>query len=95
MKACRHLLRFLAVTKAPYLADPTGKQDATTAIRQALNDARDARRITCLPAGRYLGSYTIEGVRGTVRWDRWPSAMSSSSSPRWAKNAEPARARFP
>ncbi len=65
-------LGFLDVTKAPYLADPTGKQDATAAIQQALNDARDARLVTYLPAGRYLVSGTIEGVIGTVKWDHWP-----------------------
>lgn len=63
---------FLDVTKVPYLADRTGKQDATAAIQQALNDARDARLITYLPAGRYLVSATIEGVMGTVKWDHWP-----------------------
>ena len=63
---------FLDVTKAPYLADPTGKRDATAAIQQALNDARDARLITYLPAGRYRVSDTIEGVVGTVKWDTWP-----------------------
>ncbi|MBP7142290.1 MAG: hypothetical protein KBA71_10315 [Opitutaceae bacterium] len=63
---------FLDVTKAPYLADPTGKIDATAAIQQALQDARDAQLVTYLPAGRYLVSDTIEGIVGTVKWDRWP-----------------------
>lgn len=63
---------FLDVTKAPYLADPSGVQDATAAIQQALNDARDARLVTYLPAGRYRVSDTIEGIVGTVKWDTWP-----------------------
>lgn len=95
MKACRHLLRFLDVTKAPYLAEPFGTQYATATIQQALNDARDMRLVTYLPASRHLGSYTIEGVRGTVRCDHRRAAMSSPSCPRWARNAEPACALFP
>lgn len=63
---------FFDVTKAPYLADPTGKQDSTAAIQRAVNDARDAQMITYLPAGRYLVSDTIVGVQGTVKWDHWP-----------------------
>ncbi|MDP3070980.1 MAG: glycosyl hydrolase family 28-related protein [Opitutaceae bacterium] len=64
-------LGFLDVTKAPYLADPTGRQDATAAIQRALNDARDAQMITYLPTGRYLVSATIEGLVGTVVPDQW------------------------
>lgn len=63
---------FLDVTKAPYLADPTGQRDSTAAIQRAVRDGRDARLVTYLPAGRYLVSDTIEGVMGTVRWDHWP-----------------------
>jgi hypothetical protein len=67
-------LGFLDVTKAPYLADPTGKQDATAAIQRAVNDARDAQLVTYLPAGRYLVTDTIVGVQGTVKWDQWHHA---------------------
>ena len=63
---------FLDVTKSPYNADPTGNRDATAAIQQAIGDARDARLVTFLPAGRYLVSETIEGIVGTVEWDDWP-----------------------
>ena len=69
-------LGFLDVTKAPYLADPTGKKDATAAIQQALNDARDARLVTYLPAGRYLVSATIEGIMGTMTTPIGPSMAS-------------------
>lgn len=65
-------LGFLDVTKAPYSADPTGREDATEAIQRAIDDARDARLVTYLPAGRYLVSDTIQGVIGVVRWDDWP-----------------------
>ncbi|MFZ5830415.1 MAG: glycosyl hydrolase family 28-related protein, partial [Planctomycetota bacterium] len=59
----------LDVTKAPYSADPTGEEDATAAIQQALRDARDARLVTYLPAGRYRVSDTIQAVVGVVQWD--------------------------
>lgn len=63
---------FLDVTQAPYRADATGRRDATGALQRALDDARDAQLVTYLPAGRYLVSDTIQGVVGTVKWDRWP-----------------------
>ncbi len=62
----------LDVTKSPYEADPTGESDATTALQQALKDARDTRSVCYLPAGRYLVSGTIEGIQGIVNWDEWP-----------------------
>lgn len=64
-------LGLLDVTRAPYGADPSGQRDSTAAIQQAIEDARDARLVTYLPAGRYLVSDTIEGVQGTVRRDEW------------------------
>lgn len=63
---------YIDVTSAPYLADSTGKKDATAAIQQALKDARDARMVCFLPAGRYLVSKTVTGIQGTVEWDNWP-----------------------
>lgn len=60
------------VTLPPYNADSTGRKDASRAIQQALKDARDARMITYLPAGRYLVSETITGIQGTIEWDQWP-----------------------
>lgn len=56
----------LDATKSPYSADPTGRRDATTAIRQAMEDARDARMVTYLPAGTYLVSDTITCIQGIV-----------------------------
>lgn len=52
----------LDVTRAPYCADPTGRTDSTLAIQRALNEGRDARCTTYLPAGTYLVSDTLEGV---------------------------------
>jgi hypothetical protein len=62
----------LDVTKSPYNADPTGNQDSTEALQQALNDARDARLITFVPSGRYLVSDTITGIKGIVLNARFP-----------------------
>jgi hypothetical protein len=63
---------YLDVTQPPYNADPSGRRDATAALQQAVKDARDARLITFLPAGRYLISDTIQGIQGTVKRDDWP-----------------------
>lgn len=52
----------LNVTQAPYCADPTGRTDSTLALQRALNEGRDARCTTYLPAGTYLVSDTLEGV---------------------------------
>jgi hypothetical protein len=65
-------LGILDVTQAPYNADPTGTRDATTALQQAIDDARDARMITYLPAGRYRISDTLVGTQGTVTHEHWP-----------------------
>ncbi len=62
----------LDVTAAPYHADPTGRRDATAALQAAIRDARDARLICHLPAGRYLVSDTLSGIQGVVEWDHWP-----------------------
>jgi hypothetical protein len=61
----------LDATKAPYSADPTGRQDATQALQQALKDARDARLITYLPGGTYRVSDTLTCIQGQVRRDQW------------------------
>ncbi len=52
-------LGFLDVTKAPYLADSTGKADATKAIQQAVNDARENQMVCFFPSGTYLISAMI------------------------------------
>lgn len=49
----------LDVTKAPYLADPTGRVDSTSAIQRAVSDARDHWLVCFFPTGTYLISDTI------------------------------------
>lgn len=64
-------LGLLDVAKAPYLADPSGVRDSSNAIQRAMADARDARLVTYLPAGRYLVSRTLTCIQGVVTRDRW------------------------
>lgn len=52
-------LGILDVTKAPYNADPTGVNDSTAAIQQAVNDSCSERLICFFPSGTYLISDTI------------------------------------
>jgi len=60
----------LDVTQAPYGADPTGSRDSTTAIQQAIDDARDARLVVYFPPGIYLVSNTIEAAQRHIAVDR-------------------------
>lgn len=58
----RPIIADVVATEAPYFADPTGKSDATDAIRRALNDVGAAGGGTVfLPIGRYSvrGSITV------------------------------------
>ena len=48
---------FISATGTPYLADPTGKVDATNAIQSCINDTVAKRAACVLPAG----IYTISG----------------------------------
>lgn len=52
-------LGLLDVTRAPYAADPTGVRDSTTAIQDAVNDARDRQLVCFFPSGTYLISEMI------------------------------------
>ena len=52
-------LGYLDVTKPPYLADASGKNDSTEAIQKAVNDARDFQYVCFFPEGVYLVSDTI------------------------------------
>lgn len=61
----------LDASKAPYLADPSGKRDSSKAIQTAMEDARDARLVTFLPAGRYRVSNTLTCIQGVVARDHW------------------------
>jgi len=50
---------FLDVTKKPYLADASGKNDCTAAVQKAVNDARDFQYVCFFPSGTYLLSDTV------------------------------------
>jgi hypothetical protein len=52
-------LGYLDVTRKPYFADPSGKNDSTDAIQKAVNDARDFQYVCFFPKGVYLVSDTI------------------------------------
>lgn len=61
----------LTVTKAPYLADPTGGQDATQAIQKALDDAgQSGGGVVFLPAGTYRLTLPESGSRSALRISR-------------------------
>ena len=48
------------VTAKPFSADPSGKEDSTKALQQAINFARDHQMATFFPQGNYLISNTLE-----------------------------------
>ncbi|MCB9466618.1 MAG: hypothetical protein H6682_23175 [Candidatus Eisenbacteria bacterium] len=53
----------LDVTEAPYFADPTGGADATAAIQNALEDARDYQLACFFPSGTYLVSDMLNAMQ--------------------------------
>jgi hypothetical protein len=56
-------LGYLDVTRAPFLADPTGKQDSTQALQKAINYARDHQLVCFLPSGTYRVSDTLDCIQ--------------------------------
>lgn len=52
-------LGFVDVTDAPFYADPTGRQDSTAALQDAINFARDAQLVCFFPQGVYSVSDTL------------------------------------
>jgi hypothetical protein len=60
----------LDVTQAPYLADATGRKDATAAIQKAVKDARDYQFVCYFPAGTYLISDTISCEQPVQKLDK-------------------------
>ena len=67
-------LGLLDVTKAPYLADPSGQSDSTKAIQRAVNDARDHGLVCFFPEGTYLISDTISCEQKVRKLDQPRSA---------------------
>jgi hypothetical protein len=63
-------LGLLDITKAPYLADPSGHTDATRAIQRAVNDARDHDLVCFVPEGTYLISDTISCEQQVRKLDK-------------------------
>jgi len=55
-------LGLVDVTKASFNADPTGARDATVAVQQAINFARDHQMVCFFPPGTYRVSDTLECV---------------------------------
>ena len=54
------LMGLVDVTAKPFLADPSGIKDSTTALQRAVNFARDYQMVAYFPQGTYLVSNTIE-----------------------------------
>lgn len=52
-------LGFIDVTKSPYSADKTGKNNATQALQSAINAAASSNKACFIPAGDYLISNTL------------------------------------
>jgi len=77
-------LGLLDVTKPPYHADPTGQQDATAALQQAVNDARDHWLACYLPSGTYRNSDTISCEQQVAKLDR-PRQTDGKTQTWWDK----------
>lgn len=72
---------FVDVTASPFRADPTGQRDATQAIRNAVNFARDHQMVCFFPEGTYCVSDTIECIQNPVRGGNgmfWPCVLQGS-----------------
>ncbi|MCL5744147.1 MAG: glycoside hydrolase family 55 protein, partial [Acidobacteria bacterium] len=78
-------LGVLDVTQAPYNAKGDGKTDDTAALQRALLDARDARLVTYLPAGKYLVSDTLQCVQGAIQGSPPPGTKNEDrrQQPEW------------
>jgi hypothetical protein len=78
-------LGLLDVTKPPYSADSTGKNDSTTVIRRAVNDARDKGLVCFFPLGTYLISDTLSCEQQNYRLDA-PRAVDGQIANYWHRN---------
>jgi hypothetical protein len=61
------VLGLVDVTKAPFHADPTGREDSTAALQAAIRFARDHQMVCFFPPGIYLASDTLECVQQLYR----------------------------
>ncbi len=61
---------FINVTKAPFLADPTGKTDSTKALQSALDESRNSQKVCFFPVGTYLISDTISCEQRVRKQDK-------------------------
>ncbi len=64
---CTAALGLVDVTKAPFHADATGSRDATKALQQAIDFARDHQMICFFPPGTYRVSDTLSCIRQLYR----------------------------
>lgn len=55
------------VTAAPFNADPTGREDSTQALQQAIDYARDYQMVTYFPFGTYRVFDTLSAAQGFYR----------------------------
>ncbi|MCX7048089.1 MAG: glycosyl hydrolase family 28-related protein [Candidatus Sumerlaeota bacterium] len=60
-------LGYVDVTKGPFSADPSGRQDATQAIQAAINFARDHQMVCFFPPGTYRFSDTLSCIEQLYR----------------------------
>ncbi|MBI5385098.1 MAG: hypothetical protein HZA90_10470 [Verrucomicrobia bacterium] len=60
-------LGWVDVTKPPFSADATGGRDATAALQQAINFARDHQMVCFFPSGTYRVSDTLTCVQQLYR----------------------------
>lgn len=54
---------YVDVTKGPFRADPTGQDDCTAALQEAINFARDHQLVCFFPPGTYRISDTLECIQ--------------------------------
>lgn len=83
---CTAALGLVNVTKAPFHADPSGRRDATKALQQAIDFARDHQMICFFPPGTYRVSDTLSCIRQLYRRSNgrvfgavlWPCVLMGS-----------------
>lgn len=77
------VLANIVATEAPYGCDPTGAQDSTAALQQALNDCgKQGGGVVFLPVGRYTLTDTVTIPAGVVLHGDWqdPDALTEGEA---------------